>query len=424
MKQQSTLSKKDREGLRPHPDFPLFPHASGRWAKKVHGRLCYFGRWGRMEKGQVVPLPDVRQTAEDALEQYKEQIGDLSVGRTPHSDGNTLTLAHLCNRFSSSKKTDLNAGRIAPRTFAEYVRATDLLVDTFGRTRAVSDLRPVDFEKLYRKLSAKWGVNTLGREITMVRSVFKYADETGLIDKVVKFGPKFKAPSKTDRRKAKAKVKRQNGKRMFTAADILALVDAAGPQLKAMILLGINGGLGNTDCATLPMSALDLDGGWLDFPRPKTGVERRIPLWPETVEAIRAAIASRPKAKDKANQDLVFLTRLGKPWVRYELVETKTDSGKVDFTGKPDDAIAKEMRKLLEDLGIYRPRVTFYALRHTFETVGGGSRDQVAVDAIMGHVDNSMAGEYREGIEDERLKAVTDTIHNWLFAEDSEKAGE
>ena len=159
--------------MRPHPDFPLFPHASGRWAKKVHGRLFYFGRWGRMEKGQVVPFPDVRQTAEDALEQYKQQIGDLSVGRTPHSEDGSLTLADLCNRFLSSKKTDLNAGRITPRTFAEYVRATDLLVDTFGRTRAVSDLRPVNFEKLYRNLSAKWGVNTLGREITMVRSVFK-----------------------------------------------------------------------------------------------------------------------------------------------------------------------------------------------------------------------------------------------------------
>jgi len=60
--------------------------------------------------------------------------------------------------------------------------------------------------------------------------------------------------------------------------------------------------------------------------------------------------------------------------VRYELVETRTDTGKVDFKGKPDDAISKEMRKLLDQLNIYRPRVNFYALRHTFETVGGGSR--------------------------------------------------
>ena len=34
----------------------------------------------------------------------------------------------------------------------------------------------------------------------------------------------------------------------------------------------------------------------------------------------------------------------------------------------------------------------YYTLRHKFETVAGESKDQVAVNAIMGHVDNSMAG--------------------------------
>jgi hypothetical protein len=49
----------------------------------------------------------------------------------------------------------------------------------------------------------------------------------------------------------------------------------------------------------------------IDYPRPKTGIARRCPLWPETVAAIRAALAKRPAPKDEADAALVFLTRCG-----------------------------------------------------------------------------------------------------------------
>lgn len=81
----------------------------------------------------------------------------------------------------------------------------------------------------------------------------------------------------------------------------------------------------------------------------------------------------------------------------------------------PIDAINLEFNKLLRSLKLKRHGVAFYALRHTFETVAGESQGQVAVNAIMGHVDESMAGLYREGISDERLQAVVDTVRAWLF---------
>jgi hypothetical protein len=56
--------------------------------------------------------------------------------------------------------------------------------------------------------------------------------------------------------------------------------------------------------------------------------------------------------------------------------------------------------------------------------VGDESGDQIATNAIMGHVDDSMADLYRERISDARLQAVVDHVRAWLFPQvtKSEKA--
>src|SRR5205823_1479729 len=162
---------------------------------------------------------------------------------------------------------------------------------------------------------------------------------------------------------------------MFEPNEIRAMLAKASVPLRAMILLGINCAFGNADCATLPLSALDLDGGWINFPRPKTGINRRCPLWPETIAALREALAQRPTPKHEADAGLVFITSHGGPWAAKKGV---------------DSAISKETRKLLDSLSINGSR-NFYALRHTLETIGGEARDQVAVDAIMGHARDDMA---------------------------------
>ena len=47
--------------------------------------------------------------------------------------------------------------------------------------------------------------------------------------------------------------------------------------------------------------------------------------------------------------------------------------------------------------------------------MAGDTRDQIAVNAVMGHVDTTMAAQYREGLSDDRLVAVADHVHEWLF---------
>jgi integrase len=79
------------------------------------------------------------------------------------------------------------------------------------------------------------------------------------------------------------------------------------------------------------------------------------------------------------------------------------------------DPICQEFRKLLKRLGLYQPSRGFYSLRHTLETIGGEARDQVALDAIMGHVRDDMASVYRERIGGDRLLAVVNRVHEWLW---------
>jgi integrase len=189
---------------------------------------------------------------------------------------------------------------------------------------------------------------------------------------------------------------------MLEASQLRRLLDAAGVPFKAMILLGVNCGFGNHDIATLPLSALDLEGGWMDFPRPKTGIPRRCPLWPQTVAALREAVAKRPAPKDREDAGLVFLQRSGRRWVRH------TESSRTDH-------LTVVFRGLLQTCGLHRAGFGFYSLRHIFRTVADAARDPVAIDLIMGHADPSMGAHYRLRVEDERLQAVAEHVHRWLF---------
>jgi integrase len=157
----------------------------------------------------------------------------------------------------------------------------------------------------------------------------------------------------------------------------------------------------------------------VNFPRPKTGIPRRVPLWPETVAALRETIAARPRAKAEAHAGRVFLTRCGAPWVKSKVEDNQGPSGDRAATGagvKCDDAPAKETAKLLKALGLKRPGLGFYTLRHVMETVGGEAKDQVALDHLMGHARDDMASVYRKRISDDRLRAVTDHVRRWLFS--------
>lgn len=420
--QRATASRGSKGRTRPSkptPDFPLFPHATRRWAKKIRGRFVFFGPWddpyGALDRflaqkdallaGYVVPKT-VRN-------------GNGSATGPPNHNGTLAvvgavlgpTVRDLVNHFLTAKQRRLESGEMGRRSFSDYHYAAKRLIGAFGRERLATSLTASDFGVFRSRLAKTLGPVALGNEIGRVRSIFKYGYEAGLLEHPIRFGPEFCKPPKRSIRLAR----RAKSARMFEAAEIQSMLKVAGPQMRAMILLGVNCGLGNTDLALLPKSALDLDRGILDFARPKTGILRRAVLWPETVAALRAVLRQRPAAKRPEDEVLVFITRFGHPWLRVaEPKQPAKDGRRAVVT----DAISLEFGKVMRSSRTYQPGRGFYGLRHSFRTVADEAKDRPAVDLVMGHENGQdMATHYVERISDERLKEVSRHMHAWLFPE-------
>src|SRR5262245_16113849 len=158
----STTSAKPAKPAKPYPDFPLTAHPAGYWCKKIRGRIHYFGPWDD---------PD------GALKKYLEQKDDLHAGRTPRPDPKALTVKDAANAFLNTKQSLVDAGELAPRTFAEYQGMAEELVAHVGKTRLVSDLAPDDFAGLRDRLAGKWGPVRLKKAIQYVSMIFRHAYE-------------------------------------------------------------------------------------------------------------------------------------------------------------------------------------------------------------------------------------------------------
>jgi integrase len=197
-------------------------------------------------------------------------------------------------------------------------------------------------------------------------------------------------------------------KELFTPKELKALLKVASPPMRAMVLLGVNGGFGQMDFATLPASVVDFKKGVIDYTRQKTGVKRVVPLWPETVSALRAY--RRPS---DAHPELFFVTTHGNPWIHEK---AKEDAGG-RLTGTTHvDSVSLEFKKACNAAGV-NPRGP-YSLRHTFRTHADATGDQNAIKVIMGQSFPGIDQFYLHlrGPEGwSRIKRVSDYVRTWAI---------
>lgn len=370
---------------KPYSTFPMYAHSCGQWAAKVCGKTRYFGAWNDWET---------------ALETYEHNVKYLAAGREPPPIVDGISTDQIAVEFLRSRAVRLRSGEIGPSTYGDYHRSTKVIVDTLGVNRSVESLGPIDFTEARDQWSQRYGLHRLKKLINITRMLFKFADSQGLIEKRIVMGDEFRRPSAAAMRRQK----RARGPQLYDAETIRKILETAAPDFRVWVLLGLNAAYGAKDLCELPSRVVDLDAGRIEWPRPKTAIDRCCVLWPETVEALKAARRARAEPAEREFASRFFLSGGGRPLL----------VGRADL-------VAQRFRRALEAIDSFKPRCGFYTLRHTTETVGGASRDQVAVNAVMGHGDGSMAEVYRESIEDgdERVKAVCWKVREWLWPEAS-----
>ncbi len=351
--------------------FPLTLHKTGQYCKKIKGKLYYFGT-----------------DRTEALQRYLEDATFLHTGRGQKRrlrDG-SITIKTLCNLYLEHQDFRVQAGELTIRHNMDQIKSLRTLVRFLGQHCLVGEISALDLQNYKKKLQKKYSSpHRINLEIAIMKAMFHWVKNNEVIDDV----PNIDAISK---------VKAMHKERpTFTVEQIQKLLDKASSQLRAMIWLGLNCGLGCTDCSELRWKHVNFKKSRVRYPRGKTGIVRNLPLWQETVEAL--------KALPKLNQR-IFNTPTGKAWVR--MIKTVDKDGIVKYTN--NDSVGKEFSKLLKKTGIKTEKgVGFYTLRRTAATLAARSGDPFAVQQLLGHADLKMATTYVQDVSEQTDRVINNS---------------
>lgn len=410
----------------PYREFPLRPHRNGQWFKSVwNARLkrseqFYFGSWRDDPMGDAA-LNDPVVGWLARRPRIKQGIDHLTTEAVPGE----LCLGDLMRRYLEHNRTRAAAGDLSLRTLGDHLREVNRFVTMFMPSTPVTSLAPEHFSQYMRHMveERKLGRYARKRVRNYITALFRFGAKNGWY-RMPNTGVDWVVPA-TDpdsMRLARARAGLpDHSRRVVTGEEIDRLLERAQPAFRAMILLGINAGLGPADIGRMRWNMIDMASGRLVFPRGKTGAMRVGYLWKKTRSALRRVKTLKHNQvvlERDGEAALVFVTRKGLAYYREaeRIRDVEVNGHKVKkLVGVTvENAVSITFRRMTKELGI--KHLGFYRLRHSFKTYAKHCRDREALDLAMGHKDLSIGKAYdHETISFSRTKCVAKSVYRRLW---------
>lgn len=365
------MARRGKRSVNPIDYFPAEARKDGRFAKRINGKVYYFGGPGR--------------SRDEAMAEYQRSRHQLYAGqevqRPSTEDYTRWTLRNFSNKYLEARRAEIMAGTLRKVTYLDLRYSLAQFVHYVGGRRLVSELCPDVFSAAANHFKGKLSGCRYNHVVSAVNAWLNYAANHTWLKQLPVFGPLWKKIPLSQL---------PNRDRMVAPEELHRLLSHASEQMRVMLLLAINGGMGPSDLASLAIA--EVNGDVIRCHRPKTKIKRVVPLWPETVEALEDWLTARI-----SEDPHVFITKYSRPWDAPDIVHQFTDLRR---------AAGFDME---EKWGIY-------ALRHTFSTIADDFGDGNAKRLIMGQKFPGMDAVYVAGKRLERLREVVELVRAHFLA--------
>lgn len=285
---------------------------------------------------------------------------------------------------------------VGEATLAYYARGVDSITASGFAHKPLDEIRRDDDVETWLGALDDDGVSpyTTLRALKTLRSIYRDAVINGKTPSDVTLG----IPLPTLEIRADRIVDRDEETRILAVAD---------PQESLWMLLALDAGLRWGEAAGLPLSAVDLDRGFVTVRQviergtgsirryPKSKHPRVVPLTERLIAALRPFVAAARLRAGGDGAALIFVTKHGWQW-RYELWRDRWTS-------------------IRAAAGLADPQPRYHDLRHTFGTRcahAGVPRKTIA--DWMGHSDERITGRYihatDDGVQQKLLRAALEPV--------------